>query len=1139
MRISLYRTIGLILGIGIAMHGAMAQQMAPPQIRLPLMQKAPVIDGIINPDEWSGADEMQGFTRYQMGSLAPQQAAFWVGADSQNVYIAMRSETPPGGKLLARANPIAGGAAPGAVFADDCIEVRIVPQPDAPLAERHLYLGLFNARGAVSDSVTTQRGGVKWHGNWIVKNSVADNHWDCEIALPWKDIGVDNPQGKTMAMRLGRDWRQTPKSIETDWGLGNTAFDDVSSMPRVVWDANAPVVQLRQLQNAPDSPADIHLAVANPGSTALSVKASIQVTPTGSAETNYQKNIDLPPGQSQELQVKPDASRGENLATRIRVTSADGNTIYYRRDFNWQIDRPKEIWNLNPEAAKRTNVQFAYFPSYNALHVKVDVSNLPNHDQVTGIALAIRKKDSTKNIATTTISSLKDNIGELREWKIPALDDGDYELLATPQGIQSEPVKSTFARHHFAWENNKYGTSDIVVPPFTPIKVQGNNVDVILRHYQTNGAGLWDQVTALDKPLLKSPMRLEATVGGKVLLAQGQSKVLSHKATQAITESHWQAGALKGTTQNVWDYDGVVKSIFTLAPTSQPVQSLTLVIPLDNKMMPLMHAVTFTSKASYSGNVPPGNGVVWKSSQMPDNRFIGNFVPYIWIGAQERGIAIFADNDAGWISDDKSDSQEIVRNADGTLELRMHLIQKTSTWDTPRQITIGFQATPAKPMPKNWRLWTVSAARTSTSTSKADVPGMLNQAFFASSTYWGGLSGSGDVQPDDGDLTLWNEFKRLRETGKADPTFLQKWSDLAYGKLTPERRKNREIGVNAGLRSMATQPQNVMLYTNARGMRTDTPDAQTFINEWDIQAFPQRQWDYATGVDYDADPVKSFRDHRAWWYHKSLEIFNDAIYWDCTFLSPNYNTITSAAYVRPDGQVQPSAGIWDVRDLVKRGAVLVDEMGKRNTNMVHMSGREIIPINDFAATQSDWELKYGEGDFQDKFPRDLIQAQTIGRQAGLVPIAILNGKFIVGNKDEAAWQYRTAAGVMLTHELKPWSSNGQWAKPDPFWENYDRLVEFGYGQPGTKVYNYWESTFPAKINGETSSLLVSKPGSAMLVLCDYGDGGDYTINLDTKVLSLNGTLKATNVETGEAIPVNGNTLKVNLKKHDFVMVQID
>ena len=73
-------------------------------------------------------------------------------------------------------------------------------------------------------------------------------------------------------------------------------------------------------------------------------------------------------------------------------------------------------------------------------------------------------------------------------------------------------------------------------------------------------------------------------------------------------------------------------------------------------------------------------------------------------------------------------------------------------------------------MPKNWRLWQVSAARTSTSESKADVPGMMKQAFFASGIYWGAIANSGDIYPDDGGLGIWNEFKRLRETGKYDPS---------------------------------------------------------------------------------------------------------------------------------------------------------------------------------------------------------------------------------------------------------------------------------------------------------------------------------------------------------------------------------
>jgi len=1116
---------------------AAPSEMQNPRLTLPLMSKSPVIDGAINADEWAGADQMQGFTPYKTKGLAPQQASFWVGADNENLYLAVRSETPPGGKILKRANPIKSGASTSAVAADDRIEIRIVPEPEA--ADRKLFMGLVNAKDAIAYSVSSQRGGIKWDGKWKVSNSIQDDFWDSEIAIPWKELDVANPAGKTMAIRIGRGWRQTASGkIETDWGLGQTAFDDVASMPRVTWQANAPVVQLQQLQDAPNQQINMHLAVSNPTNTNLQLNITSRTTPDGSAESTFTKNITLTPGQNQLFEISGPGSANEYLKTHLQVASPDGNSIYYLRDFEWRIDRPKEIWNLNPEAAKRTAVQFAYYPSFNKMHVKVDISNLPNREQVKDIALVVRKKGSSQNIATININVDKAGVAEIWDWDLPELN-GDYELLATPQGIKSDPVVSPFQRQHFEWENNTYGTSDIVVPPFTPIKAQGNNIDVILRHIQTNGVGLWNQVTALDKPLLKSPMRLEATIDGKVLLAKGQSKVLSHKDTQAITEANWQAGTLQGSTRNEWDYDGVVKSTFTLQPTGQPVQDLTLIIPLDNKAMPLMHAATFGGHHNYAGHTPSGEGVIWKSSQAPSNKFIGNYVPYIWLGDPERGLAVFGENDAGWITDDEIDAQEIVRRKDGTLELRLHLIQKSATWDKPRQITIGLQATPAKPMPDNWRLWMVSTSRTSTSQSKLNVPGMMKQAFVASTGYWGGIANSGDIFPDDGNLGLWEEFKRLRQTGKADSTFLQKWSDIAYSKLSPESRKSKEIHAVAGLRGMVTQPQNVMIYTNPRGLRADVPDSQTYINEWSRDAFPQHQWDYAKGFDYGVDPSKSFRDNRAWWYHQSMSIFNDAIYWDCVFLQPNYNPATSAAYVREDGQVQPSSGLWNMRAMVKRGAVLAQEMGKQNTNEVHMSGTNIVPVNDFAATQADWELKWGEGDFQDKFPRDFIQAQSIGRQAGLVPIVILTPSFIVGNKEEKAWQYRTAAGVSLTHEVKPWSSNGSYEKPDSFWENYDKLVEFGYGQSSTKVYNYWESTFPATISGETSSLIVSKPGSIMLVVCDYGDGGEHVINLDTKVLSLNGQLKAVNVETGSAIPVTGNTLKINLKKHDFMVLRID
>lgn len=797
-------------------------------------------------------------------------------------------------------------------------------------------------------------------------------------------------------------------------------------------------------------------------------------------------------------------------------------------------------------AIRGVDVQFAFFPENHALHVVVDVTHFKQRERVKGITLSIRKRGTSQVIARTTMPPLANNMSELRRWDVPPLKADAYELVTQPEGFAGKPRVDSFVRYHFAWEGNKLGTSDVLVPPFSPIDVSGNQVSVILRKHYLNGVGLWDQVIAADKPLLKAPMRLEAVIGGKTVTAAGAMRVTDHTDTRAAVHAAWHAGALQGTTEDTWDYDGVMKSVITLEPSTTPIDRLTLVIPLVSARVPLMTAVTFGNKFNYAGYVPAGRGLLWRSSEAPANDYVGTFVPYLWLGGFRRGLAVFADNDAGWIADGQADCQQIVRPTDGTTDLRLQLIQERSQWKTPRQITLGFQATPAKPMPNGWRLWTVSASRTSTAASHANAPGLYQQALFGSTLYWGGIAPSGDIYPADGDLALWREFGRLRKAGKLlgtrDEEFARKWDRVALTRLArinAGRSKFPATAVRAGLVSMATQPQGVLIYTDARAMRCDLPDGQTFLNQWSREAFPRRQWDYATGTDFGVDPVSSFRDSRAWYYKQALSMFADAIYWDCVFLYPNYNPIASDAYERADGKVQPSAGLWNLRALVRRGAVLVEELGKTNRNMVHMSGTEIVPINDFAATQADWELKYGGGDFQDKFPRDYILAQTIGRQAGLMPVVILDQKFIVGNNQEMAWQYRTASGVCLTHELKPWSVRSHWAKPDPFWANYDRLVEFGYGQPGVDVYNYWQQHYPAGISGQSSSLLVSKPGCAILVLCDYGAGGTFAIQLDRKALALAGRLTAVNMETKQSVLVNGNALTVTLKRHDFVVLRID
>jgi hypothetical protein len=349
---------------------------------------------------------------------------------------------------------------------------------------------------------------------------------------------------------------------------------------------------------------------------------------------------------------------------------------------------------------------------------------------------------------------------------------------------------------------------------------------------------------------------------------------------------------------------------------------------------------------------------------------------------------------------------------------------------------------------------------------------------------------------------------------------------------TPEIRRNH---INAGMHAMLGQPDGVLVYTNARGVRFDTPVGQTFLDEWHRGAFPTRTWDYGGGVYYDLDPIESYRDFAMFYHKKFYDTFADAIYWDDVFLQANFDTISSAAYELPNGDIQPAAGVWNMRELIRRTMILGQEQGLSNRNMVHMTNTAIAPILAFARTQASWEDRAGEADFQDRFSRDYIQAESLGRQFGNVPIVLT----LIHGPDETnlVWAYRTCAAVMLTHELKPWGK--QWGKPDAFWDNYDRLVAFGYGTPAVKVWNYWQDDFPASISGETSTLLLSKPGSVLLVVCDYGEGGEFTIALDAERLDLAGPFSAKDVETGETLTLSpAGEIVFTMKKHDFKVIEV-
>jgi hypothetical protein len=242
--------------------------------------------------------------------------------------------------------------------------------------------------------------------------------------------------------------------------------------------------------------------------------------------------------------------------------------------------------------------------------------------------------------------------------------------------------------------------------------------------------------------------------------------------------------------------------------------------------------------------------------------------------------------------------------------------------------------------------------------------------------------------------------------------------------------------------------------------------------------------------------------------------------------------------------VHPGLGLFALRELVKRTAVLFHREGLKLppgraplVMMGHMTNAQLVPVLSFLNCTYDWEWKFGYRDFQDRFSSGLTVAETIGRQVGAWPTILPGGHW--GRDDPRYGRLvRSRLAVCLVHEL--WPSDYQPASDVAF---YAKLFEFGYGLPECTVYNYWQDDHPATVTGDTvigRTVVISKPGSALVAVTDYGEGGICRVKLDLDTLGLESDVDAVDFETGEPVNRTGpGEFELDIPKHDLKVLRIE
>jgi hypothetical protein len=728
-------------------------------------------------------------------------------------------------------------------------------------------------------------------------------------------------------------------------------------------------------------------------------------------------------------------------------------------------------------------------------------------------------------IILTKVLSWKD-VPYVQEYTVPDLPDGDYTVTVAFDGWK-DPLVRKFTRKHFPWEGNKLGITDKVLPPFTPVVVSGTSVGVVQREYKVNGLGLPDSVRSQGRELLAGPIILK-TGDGQTLSGNGK---FTRKNQQAATfEGKASGPGVSIKTRTTTEYDGCMKVELDLLPSAKPqeVKSMWLEIPIKDSEAPLWHVSTSALRVNPAGTTPEGVGDIWDSRRFADGNWYGNFKPYIWLGGEGRGICWFADNDRGWElnvdqkNPDNSVPCLVLHREKGILTLRVNIIQKPVTITEPRHIVFGLMASPAKPMPSDWR-------RTNFGYS-CEGYGNIN---WMGAEYWGADHTCPCKYPRNGDMSIIDAMRDARLGEKIDvPAFQKGWEErnfkpgMPVGGITGQQMLwllNVSINVaqNAG-----TKDQLSVYWEEFHSTNSLHEEVKTFQNEWSG----------TYGFGSTGALVPSYQDFACWWGAEFVKR-GVGLYFDNAFPKRAYDPITSPAYRLPNGDIQPSAGMWAHREYLRRIWIIHKTMSHPQLPthmMIHMTNTHIIPYMVWSDSLLDLEWFYGPEPQQSKYAHEMLRTESLGRQSGSIPLVLAD---INSTKtpEELSIAERTRFGTMMVHEIKA-RYGGEWAKP------FERLLDFGYGKDDCQVYNYWDEGYPVKVSSDqVKSLLLKRGKELLLVLATWEKKPDRVqITLDAKAVGLSVT-KAVNEEKPEEVylfDAATGTLPLDLESYGVRIIRL-
>lgn len=896
------------------------------RFNVPHISKAPVIDGRISPDEWRQATKVMGVIGLQYGGkFIDRPVSFWVAWDQQHLYIASRIDVLPGHRLYRTRRERYDT---GNVF-DDAFEYGIfMHDRNKKVGEASGFMKMvINSLGSGEYMKIYPSIGQNMY-NWQPDNAVADQiykadgqeWWDQEISMDLAslDMPVPNKVGDLVDILLAADMKN-PGWQWLDFPSASAHLEHYG-YPRTILTNDQPYIQIERFSGLADNKLDLKTTLYNPGDKPVSLEASVDIDYTATPGKDAKARSVV--AEKQTITVPAHGSARFDLDKSFPdLTYTKNNWGGFENASEYKfVVRPSgdpkaaPVYQFKCAFAGPDTVNLKADPRLTAFDYDMQFNPVNGNLLLSGDTLDAKIPEGSKPDAmtyTVTKGGQPVKSGKITQCihfkyddmiRLPGLAAGKYNVkLALVDASGKELVarddisfeKKDESKDFAKWWNNKLGDTDKVLKPFEALKVKGSSVSCTRREYQLDGLGLPAQIVSNGGNLLARPARLVVTVGGKeypVPIKGGVAFTSKKDWRVEFTGAKTSIAGVTFSSKGWMEQDGLVNIELTYAPQSSPVaiDALRVEFPIDGtdgSWMSCIGGIGGNYAPRFIGKVPDGQGLVWdtlsKIGKMGSTMLVGNWENNLWVGNEYRGFCWFADNDKGWVQNDKSPAHSIVRTGKA-VEVRNNIIDQPKgenafVLSAPRTVQLQYNATPFRHLAKGWRLNQVSAANGFAS-PKYKTNEKTKQEYFSI------------LSMPSTDLSEWDDYYKEYKEAAANAS--------KRGYYNPSPRLTTYLTNQIALRGYMDKTTEPGLYDY---FRADWVPGNESLN-------------------------KSYTDYMAYLMNRHMrEGGVTHYYFDISFSRDSVSLPAGLGYRLPDGRVQPTSMDGTLRDWYKRVWALAQE----------------------------------------------------------------------------------------------------------------------------------------------------------------------------------------------------------------------